>query len=154
MTYAEKLKDPRWQRKRLEIMQRDEFRCRDCMNSKETLTVHHCHYARGGPWDTPAELLLTLCQPCHELRQELEDDCRLALAKIFARLDVPPLREFVIGAVGVACNEETDPEVSDSLENEHNAEIRWWLYALDHPEFRSAYCAITGSTPKTWEGGF
>ncbi len=27
MTYAEQLKDPRWQKRRLEILQRDEWRC-------------------------------------------------------------------------------------------------------------------------------
>ena len=33
--YVEKLKDPRWQRKRLEIMQRDGFRCREWLNAIE-----------------------------------------------------------------------------------------------------------------------
>jgi len=30
MTYAEQLKSPKWQKKRLNIMERDQFRCQDC----------------------------------------------------------------------------------------------------------------------------
>lgn len=44
MTYYEMLKDPRWQKKRLEIMERDEFACRDCGDKESTLNVHHTYY--------------------------------------------------------------------------------------------------------------
>lgn len=50
MTYSEKLKDPRWQRKRLEILEAAKFKCEDCGNSKNTLTVHHCYYEFGREW--------------------------------------------------------------------------------------------------------
>ncbi len=66
-TYREKLLDPRWQRKRLEVLGRDNFSCQDCGTTKKTLHVHHCYYERGkDPWDYPAESLLTLCCDCHE----------------------------------------------------------------------------------------
>jgi len=65
-TYSEKLKDPRWQRKRLEIMQRDGFACRGCSSKSETLNVHHTYYApRMMPWDYPTDSLVTLCESCH-----------------------------------------------------------------------------------------
>jgi hypothetical protein len=65
-SYSEKLKDPRWQRKRLEIMQRDEFRCVQCKDAESTLNVHHVYYRRGrDPWDYPNYLLVTLCEDCH-----------------------------------------------------------------------------------------
>ena len=41
MIYVEKLKDPRWQRKRLEILQRDDWKCYWCKDDKTTLNVHH-----------------------------------------------------------------------------------------------------------------
>lgn len=67
MTYQEKLKDPRWQRKRLEVMGRDLFKCRKCGCESKTLSVHHRHYLFGrDPWDYPGELLVTLCDPCHK----------------------------------------------------------------------------------------
>jgi hypothetical protein len=65
-TYTEKLKDPRWQKKRLEILERDGFTCKLCGNTKETLNVHHWEYVKGEPWDAPDYLLATLCTTCHE----------------------------------------------------------------------------------------
>lgn len=63
-TYADKLKDPRWQKKRLEIMQRDGFMCVWCYDESSTLHVHHLEY-RNDPWDVPNSSLITLCEDCH-----------------------------------------------------------------------------------------
>lgn len=66
-TYYEQLKDPRWQRKRLEILERDEFACCDCGDKNETLHVHHSFYRKGlAPWEYDAAWLRTLCATCHE----------------------------------------------------------------------------------------
>lgn len=67
MTYSEKLKDPRWQRKRLEIMQRDGFKCCECGDTTKTLHVHHSNGYRNGldPWEYADGELQTLCEPCH-----------------------------------------------------------------------------------------
>ena len=65
--YSEKLRDPRWQRKRLEIMRRDDFECRLCADKESTLHVHHLRYERSAdPWDYPDTSLVTLCEECHE----------------------------------------------------------------------------------------
>ncbi|MBT8468320.1 MAG: hypothetical protein KJN97_06185 [Deltaproteobacteria bacterium] len=70
-TYYEKLKDPRWQRRRLEIMERDGFACFECDDDKSTLHVHHGYYQRGlDPWDYDPDTLWTLCEGCHELVQD------------------------------------------------------------------------------------
>lgn len=65
--YFAKLKDPRWQKKRLEILNRDQFTCRLCDDKESTLHVHHVWYERGAdPWDYPENCLITLCENCHE----------------------------------------------------------------------------------------
>ncbi len=65
-TYSEKLKDPRWQKKRLEILERDDWRCQACGDKKSTLNVHHTTYFPGcNPWGYPDVLLITLCDTCH-----------------------------------------------------------------------------------------
>lgn len=64
-TYSEKLRDPRWQKKRLEIMQRDNFTCRWCCDTKKTLNVHHLKYS-GNPWEADTEYLITVCEECHQ----------------------------------------------------------------------------------------
>lgn len=74
MTYSEKLKDPRWQKKRLEVMERDGWACRDCGSNQETLNVHHCYYlSNTEPWDYPDNSLRTLCDSCHKTRHEIAD---------------------------------------------------------------------------------
>jgi hypothetical protein len=66
-TYSEKLRDPRWQKMRLEVMGRDGFACRMCQSNTEMLHVHHTFYRRGAsPWGYPEETLLTLCESCHQ----------------------------------------------------------------------------------------
>lgn len=66
-TYSEKLRDPRWQKKRLEIMERDGFKCRACGSGTDTLNVHHLYYDKGAsPWEYENDALITLCESCHE----------------------------------------------------------------------------------------
>jgi hypothetical protein len=65
MTYSERLKDPRWQKKRLEIMQRDNFTCQNCLAKNKPLQVHHWSYSKN-PWDTKDIHLVTLCENCHK----------------------------------------------------------------------------------------
>ena len=69
MTYQEKLKDPRWQKKRLEILERDEWLCQNCMDDERTLHVHHTRYSAGDPWDCPDDYLITLCESCHMVEE-------------------------------------------------------------------------------------
>ena len=66
MTYLEKLKDPRWQKKRLEIMQRDDFQCTCCGDRDSEIHVHHSYYEFGKEvWEYSEESLFTLCSSCH-----------------------------------------------------------------------------------------
>jgi hypothetical protein len=66
INYSEKLKDPRWQKKRLEIMQRDDFTCQFCQDKETTLNIHHKRYiAKKEPWEYNSESLITLCEDCH-----------------------------------------------------------------------------------------
>lgn len=55
---------PLWQKKRLEILERDNFTCYACGSKDKTLHVHHVLYC-GKPWNTPNEYMQTLCEDCH-----------------------------------------------------------------------------------------
>jgi len=78
MKYADLLRDPRWQKRRLEIMERDEWTCKMCADTESTLTVHHKTYRLDdsspniphgtlrNPWDYLDCDLITLCDKCHE----------------------------------------------------------------------------------------
>lgn len=68
MTYAEKLLDPRWQKRRLEIMQAARFECSSCGAADKTLHVHHKFYLKGfEPWDYDDDQLECLCVDCHAM---------------------------------------------------------------------------------------
>lgn len=65
--YSKKLKDPRWQKKRLEILERDNWTCQNCKDKETCLHVHHIYYDPAlDPWDAKNEHLITLCEDCHE----------------------------------------------------------------------------------------
>jgi hypothetical protein len=64
-TYSEKLLDPRWQKKRLEILQRDNWTCRMCEETKLTLHIHHDKYCGSNPWEIDSKFLKTICRNCH-----------------------------------------------------------------------------------------
>ena len=67
--YSEYLKNPKWQKKRLEILSRDNFSCVVCGNGIETdtaLHVHHLSYMKGRmPWEYDNSNFVTLCEHCH-----------------------------------------------------------------------------------------
>jgi hypothetical protein len=78
--YSIKLKDPRWQKKRLEIFTRDGWTCRRCHSTVKTLTIHHRYYNYGiEPWEYPDDALITLCQDCHDELSSSEIRCGLGL---------------------------------------------------------------------------
>lgn len=63
-SYSTKLRDPRWQKKRLRVMERDGFCCQNCGDTTTTLNVHHFEY-NGDPWETEDGNLITFCEDCH-----------------------------------------------------------------------------------------
>jgi hypothetical protein len=70
-SYFEKLKDPRWQKKRLEILNAADWRCELCHAEDQTLHVHHKTYLKGRePWEYERDQLVALCEECHESTHE------------------------------------------------------------------------------------
>jgi len=65
--YSNKLKHPNWQKKRLKILERDNFKCQSCFSKNKELIVHHLiyDYSIKSPWNYPDETLITLCKDCH-----------------------------------------------------------------------------------------
>ena len=98
--FSEKLRDPRWQKLRLKILERDEWCCQRCFDGESTLNVHHRNYLPGKePWDSPVESLVTLCERCHEhemaMRSEIDQRLLCALRKNFFYRDL----EVIAGAI-------------------------------------------------------
>ena len=75
LSYAEKLKSPKWQKKRLEIFNRDKFTCRLCGDTKTQLHVHHIEYDNScEPWECKNDILVTLCEDCHLFVESIKEE--------------------------------------------------------------------------------
>ena len=83
--YYEQLKDPRWQRKRLEVLEREDFTCQWCESTERTLHVHHTSYKKGAaPWDYRSNSLIVLCEECHSKSHETRSRLNAAVDAIMA----------------------------------------------------------------------
>jgi hypothetical protein len=92
--YQKKLLDPRWQRLRLKILERDNFACQDCGETTVTLHVDHSYYERIEPWEYDQDTLMTLCGPCHTRRGALRR--QLSAATVYmAPDDIERLTEVI-----------------------------------------------------------
>ncbi len=71
MNYQEQIKDPRWQKRRLEILQLDNFTCQICGSYNKTLHIHHTIYLpQNNIWEYEDCQLITLCEDCHKNEHE------------------------------------------------------------------------------------
>jgi hypothetical protein len=81
-TYAEKLKDPRWDKVRKRILRRDNHTCSNCGDCELTLDVHHGYYGKNmEPWEYPDHTLHTLCRDCHGSAEEIRNQVYAELAQ-------------------------------------------------------------------------
>lgn len=75
MDYKEQIKSPRWQKRRLEIMQNDNFTCQLCGDTDSMLNVHHLSYHKDrNIWEYEDWELITLCENCHKEEHSSMDD--------------------------------------------------------------------------------
>ena len=80
MNYSDKLKDPRWQKKRLEVLERDGWKCRYCHAADKPLHVHHLVYLKNkDPWEINNGFLITFCEFLSELWKAGYDSSDLGL---------------------------------------------------------------------------
>lgn len=67
MDYKEQIKSPKWQKRRLEVMQKDGFICQLCGDTESMLNVHHLSYHKDrNIWEYEDWELITLCENCHK----------------------------------------------------------------------------------------
>jgi hypothetical protein len=67
ITYSDKLKNPKWQKKRLQVLDKANFICELCQDTDETLQVHHLKYLKGKePWEYDLDNFKCLCESCHK----------------------------------------------------------------------------------------
>ena len=86
-SYLEKLQDVRWQRKRLQLLEEADWKCRRirCASTnpdRDSLHVHHKFYMRNtDPWDYPDHAYVVLCVNCHTIIQRKMEIAHEVLAR-------------------------------------------------------------------------
>lgn len=70
--YAEALQHPKWQKKRLKMFERDNWKCRECGDTETMLHLHHLKYTKKYPWNEPAKNLITICSNCHKKKHKIK----------------------------------------------------------------------------------
>lgn len=83
LTYAQILRDARWQRKKVHLFNVHGGYCHypGCEHPNRTLDVHHKVYLRGrDPWDYPDWCFEILCESHHLVIQDRMERAHLAIA--------------------------------------------------------------------------
>lgn len=139
MSYSDKLKDPRWQKLRLQVLERDEWRCQLCFDDKNMLAVHHRYYERGRePWDYPLTAFATLCQACHESEHVAIEEAGRALVSALRKSGA--LSDDVFAIVGFF--DDKNPLSSD--------DGGIWPKPLSRKEWAEALVKIRGDLSKVY----
>ena len=67
MNFKEQYKHPKWQKKRLEILERDKYTCQSCGADDRQLHVHHRFYIKDRKvWEYDNDVFHALCEDCHK----------------------------------------------------------------------------------------
>ncbi len=73
--YQKRLRSVAWQKKRALVIERDKWKCQNasCKTPEASLQVHHLEYITGiHPADYPMDMLITLCENCHDKERNRE----------------------------------------------------------------------------------
>jgi len=74
MNFKQQYLHPKWQKKRLEILSRDNWTCQNCQDNESTLHVHHKEYIKGRKvWEYDNYNFITLCEECHRIGHEIDN---------------------------------------------------------------------------------
>lgn len=102
------LKDPRWQAKRLEILDRDNNTCSVC-GCDDNLQVHHRVYEDIAPWEYKDEDLVTMCDGCHKDQHREHGNIYRSYVKSFDFMS-----EYIDDETGDICKTNSSVEITTS----------------------------------------
>jgi hypothetical protein len=99
VSYADLLKDPRWQKRRLEVLADRGWKCERCDDKTTELHVHHKRYLKGKmPWEYEDVDLCVLCSVHHEQwHKDMEN-----LTTAISYMPLPAFENLVGYAVALA----------------------------------------------------
>ena len=144
-TYAQQLRDPRWQKRRLEIFERDDWACCHCDAHGSELHVHHVRYKYGlKPWEYGDSDLRTLCKACHSDATEITRAARDTLYDMLSE-DAEGTRTLINAAAVALCFCPEAADVIADISQEVGAVVRTGFEArrrFDHADYMGIMTAL------------
>jgi len=84
MNYSDQLKSPKWQKKRLDILNLRGFKCEKCNCEENQLHVHHRFYLKNRKaWEYDNDVFQVFCHICHENEHKKEDQKKFEISDIW-----------------------------------------------------------------------
>lgn len=130
MKYHEQIKHPLWQKKRLEVLEANDFECEDCGSKDEQLHVHHPYYKRGAMvWEYDTHELRCLCNKCHKDAHAIDEEIKIALSCV----DTRDSKKLILGYIDSLCYPPRHFEDEKYMEGyvdgirTNNTQIRYYL---------------------------
>lgn len=108
--YKSQYMHPKWQKRRLEMLESAEYKCQSCEDTEKTLHVHHKRYIKGRDvWDYADSDLNVLCETCHQLEHSTRDNLNEILARLesYQTSDLTCLLVGFLNYIGIAGEKET-----------------------------------------------
>ena len=129
LSYSEQLKHPKWQQRRLEILDKANFSCENCGDDEKTLHVHHRRYVKGRmAWEYEDNELACLCEDCHKLDHYAIDELQEAILGVHVSM-MPAIVALVRGyAEGELLNPPYDCHANPYA----CGQLAWW--SVGHPD--------------------
>lgn len=96
--FKDQYKHPKWQKKRLEILERENYTCQCCGDTETTLHVHHGYYERNKKlWEYDGFTMWCFCSECHEMW----DQRKIRIHKMIARFNMQYYEDLEMILCGV-----------------------------------------------------
>jgi hypothetical protein len=113
MTYAEQLRHPQWQRRRLQVLDAAGWRCTCCSADDKPLHVHHRLYVKGRlAWEYSDAELVALCEDCHEHEHEQRAELEAIIGQVQGEEKaclVEVVRGYAAASTGARIQDSHDP---------------------------------------------
>lgn len=136
-TYSEKLKNANWQKKRLEILSRDNWTCLSCNRNGLieglSMHVHHIKYLPNlEPWEYESNYLATYCELCHNTEHLIGDQINEILIDLIRRHSI-----YIKPVTQINTLIEKWPEFHKRLKNFLDESMMAYLNTLENPAKRA-----------------
>lgn len=132
-SYSDKLKSPKWQKKRLEILNLIGFKCELCGCEEKELHVHHRFYLKGREvWQYDNDVFQVLCFDCHEKEHKKEPNIIEVIPEKHKELiqEISYLKnEDIQNLMFFLQNTESKEEMPELLRLFANAANSGWFYS-------------------------